>query len=70
MVENSIQDDPEFSWWVSKVLRSQNRIISKLKCNHLRTTHKFGIRLLNTVEEALRSNKEEGNDSWDKALIK
>ena len=42
-VENCIQDEPSFAWWVSKVLRRHNIIISKVKSKYWRMTHKFRI---------------------------
>ena len=54
---NSIQENPEFDWWVSRVLSCWNITISKMKSKYCRTTHKFGIRLHKTVEESLRIDK-------------
>ena len=54
----------------SKVLRHRNIITSKVKSKYWRTTHNFGIRFLNTVEEELSIEKEAGSDYWDKALNK
>ena len=61
VVANLIPEDPAFSWWVSMALRRQNKIISKFKSKYWRKTHKFGIRLTKTVEEALIIDKEVGN---------
>ena len=69
-VANRLQDDPEFSWWVSKVLRRWNVIISKVNSNYLMMKHNFGIRLPNTVEEALSIDNEAGNDYWWNARSK
>ena len=63
-VANHIQEKLAFSWWVSKVLRRRNIIISKVKYKYWRTTHKFGVQLHKTVEEALSIDKEAGNDYW------
>ena len=67
---NHIQDNQEFSLWVFKVLRYQNKIISKVKSNYLRTTHNFGIRFPNNVDEEFRIDKEVDNDYWEKSLHK
>jgi hypothetical protein len=45
----------------TKVLWWQNRIISKVKLRYWRTTHKFGICLPHSVEEALKIDDETGN---------
>ena len=70
VVANCIQYDPEFDWWVSKLLRLQNNIISKFKSKYWRTTNKFGIYFPKTVEKVLHFDKEEGNNYWEKALNK
>ena len=51
-VANCIQDEPAFAWWVSKALRWHNRMMAKVKKKCWRTTHKFGIRLPKSIEEA------------------
>ena len=57
------------NWWVHTVLRKRNRIVAKVK-RYWRTTHKFGIGLPKTVEEALAIDEETGTDFWRKALAK
>ena len=69
-VANRIVDEPAFKWWVPHVLRRRNRIISKVKRRYWRTTHKFGIRLPKSVEEALLIDRLTGTDYWRKAINK
>jgi hypothetical protein len=69
-VAHGLMEEPAFKWWVPKVLRRRDRIISKAKTKYWRTNSKFGIRLPKTVEEALRIDRENGNDFWEKALKK
>jgi hypothetical protein len=69
-VANKIVEEPAFAWWVKDVLRKRNRIIAKLKSRYWKTTHKFGIRLPHSVEEALRIDEETGTDLWRKAVEK
>lgn len=45
-------------------------MISKVKSNYWRTTHKFGIRVPKTVEEALRFDEEDGTTFWRDAIEK
>ena len=40
-VANDISDEPNFNWWVKKTLRHRYRIISKVKYQNWRTSHKF-----------------------------
>jgi hypothetical protein len=64
---NKIAHEPAFNWWVHTVLRKRNRIVAKVK-RYWRTTHKFGIRVPKTVEEALSIDDETGTDFWRKGL--
>ena len=44
--------EPAFAWWVPHTLKKRNRIIVKVKSTYWMRTHKFGIRIPKTVEEA------------------
>ena len=71
-VANRIHEEPAFKWWVSHTLRKRNRIISKAKSRYWRTTHKFGIKLPHSVEEALAMEHglPEEQKCWTKAINK
>ena len=43
-----------FAWRVPHALRTRRRMISKVKSKYWRTTHKFGMRVPKSVEEAYR----------------
>jgi hypothetical protein len=67
-VTNQIVEEPAFAWWVKDVLRRRNRIISKVKSRYWKTTHKFGIRLPHSVQQALTIDEETGTDLWRRAI--
>ena len=69
-VANRIADEPAFAWWVKDVIRKRDRIIAKVKSRYWSRTHKYGIRIPKTVEEALRIDAETGTDFWRKAIEK
>lgn len=69
-VANGIEHEPAFNWWVPKTLRRRDRIINKVKSKYWRTTHKFGIRIPKTVEEAYEIDRVTGTDYWRKAIEK
>lgn len=69
-VGNRIAEEPAFDWWAPHTLRRQNHITSKLKKRCWRTSHKFGVRLPHSVEEALEIDKETGTDFWKRAIEK
>jgi hypothetical protein len=67
---NRIIDDLAFSWWAKQVLHRRNHIISKLKSRYWRTTHKFGIQLPHSVEEALNIDRVTMTSLWRDAIEK
>uniref|UniRef100_A0A7S1YG99 Uncharacterized protein n=1 Tax=Grammatophora oceanica TaxID=210454 RepID=A0A7S1YG99_9STRA len=44
--------------------------LAKLKGKYWRTTHKYGVRIPHSVDEALRIDEETGTDFWRKAINK
>jgi hypothetical protein len=69
-VANLIVDEPAFKWWVPLTLKKRNRVIAKVKSKHWRPTHKFGIRVPKSIDEAYRIDEENGNSHWADALKK
>ena len=68
-VDNRISEGPTFAWWVRFVLRKRDRIISKTHMYWLKT-HKYGIRVPNTVEEAILIDNENGDTLWWDTIMK
>jgi Reverse transcriptase (RNA-dependent DNA polymerase) len=69
-VVNGIQDKPAFNWWVKDVMRARTSIISKVKSRYWKTTHKYGVRLPHSVEEALQIDRNTGTTLWQEAILK
>lgn len=69
-VANNIDDEPAFKWWVHETLRKRDRIIMKVKAKYWRTTHKFGIEVPKSVDEAYEIDRKTGTDHWTKAIAK
>ena len=67
---HKISDEPALAWWVPYVIKKRERIISKVKSKYLKRTHKFGIRIPKTPEEAKRLDQENGNHLWWDAICK
>jgi hypothetical protein len=67
---NRLIDELAFSWWAKQVLRRRNHIISKLKSRYWRTTHKFGIKLPHSVQEALEIDRTTQSPHWREAIEK
>lgn len=69
-VQTGIVDMPSFAWWVPHTLRTRRRMISKIKSKYWRTTHKFGIELPKSIEDAYRIDRETGTTFWHDAIEK
>ena len=67
---NGIDDEPAFKWWVPYTLKKRDRIIAKVKTKYWKTTHKYGVRLPKSVEEALKLDAETGTTFWSDAVKK
>ena len=65
-----IDSEPAFAWWLPHVLKKRNRIVSKVKSKYWTRTHKFGIKVPKSVEEAKRFDQENGNNLWWDAICK
>jgi len=68
--QRDISETPAFAWWVPYVIKKSQKIISKTKSKYWIRTHKFGIRIPHSVEEALATDKENGDTLWWDAICK
>ena len=68
-IENKINEEPAFAWWVPFVIKKKARIISKIKSKYWLRTHKYGIRIPKSVKEAIELDSENGNTLWWDALM-
>ena len=57
-VQNQIDEEPAFDWWVRGILKKKNRLIKMSKKRHVRKGYKFGIKIPTTVQEALDLDKD------------
>ena len=69
-VANGIADEPAFKWWAYKALKRKQRLINKVKSKYWRTTHKFGIEIPKSVEEAYKIDRVTGTSHWTRAIEK
>ena len=67
---NGIDDEPAFKWWVPYTLRKRDRIISAVNQRVKKVTHKYGVRVPKSVEEAYAFDKANGNTLWRDAIAK
>ena len=68
--EKSIIDEPAFDWWAPLTLKKKNRLIKASKKWLVGSRYKFGIKIPNTVQEALELDKTNGNTLCLQAIRK
>jgi hypothetical protein len=66
----SIADEPAFAWWVPYTLRKRDIILSKINARIRKTTHKYGIEIPTSVENANELDRSNSNTLWKDALAK
>jgi len=72
-VSNKLEKEPAFAWWVPHVKRKKERMISKIKKGKKKywdRTHKYGIKLPKSVQQALDIDRKTGTTFWREAIAK
>ena len=67
---NDLEEEPAFRWWVPYTLKKQQHIISAVQQQVRKNTHKYGIKVPKTIEEAYALDKTNGNNLWRNAITK
>jgi hypothetical protein len=67
---NNLHDEPAFAWWVPNVLKKRNIIIAAVTKRFHKCTHKFGIQVPKTWDEAVKLDEGNGNTLWQDAMRK
>ena len=70
VINNKLASEPAFTWWVPYVMKKKDRIIAKIKSKYWERSHKYGIRIPKSVEEALAIDRANGNHYWRNAIEK
>ena len=65
-VVNNIEDVPVFKWLFKDVIYKQDQIISRFKEKYWITTHRFGIQVTKTVDEAYKIYQQTGTKFYKK----
>jgi hypothetical protein len=63
-----IDEEPAFAWWVPYTLRKRDVIISAVKSRMNRATHKYGVEMPYSVEQAYALDRKNGNTIWADAI--
>ena len=70
VVQRRIAGDPAFAWWIRDFLVKRNRIIGKLRSKYWVRTHKFGVKIPKSVQEANAFDEQNSNALWWEAIYK
>jgi hypothetical protein len=65
-----IDQEPAFLWWVAHTLKKEERIIKAIKSKYSQRSHKFGVYVPRSVQEALDIDRETGTTYWKDAIQK
>ena len=66
----NIHEEPAFYWWVPFTLRKRNSIVSSMKTNVKKITHKYGIEIPTSPAHAKRIDERNKNTLWSDAINK
>jgi hypothetical protein len=69
-VENALEQEPVFRWWVACVLKKRERIIKKVKSSYWAKTHKYGFEVPKTHLDCIHIDKESKDTQWQDAVKK
>ena len=69
-VARGIDDEPAFKWWVPYTLRRRDRIIAGINSRISKVTHKYGVELPTSVNQAKQLDDKNGNTLWVDAINK
>ena len=69
-VAHDLVKEPAFEWWVPYVLKKRNRVIAAVNRRYHKRTHKFGIEIPKTVDEAVKLDEKNNNTLWQDAIAK
>ena len=70
VVARGFSDELAFSWWVPFTLKKRNRIIAAVNLRVSNKTHKFGIEVPMSIDNAKRFDSKNRNTLWQDVISK
>jgi hypothetical protein len=67
-VAHKISSEPAFSWWVPFTMKKRGMIIAAVHKRYTSRTHKFGVELPRSVQEALAIDAKTNTTYWKDAI--
>ena len=69
-LQKKIANEPAFIWWAKDVLRKCNHTFAKVRSHYWKRTHRFGVLIPMSVNQALLLDDKTGTDLWQKTIKK
>ena len=66
----NLEEEAAFSWWVDYTMKKRDAIITSVTSRISHSTHKYGIEIPQSIEEAKRIDIKNGNRMWQDAIDK
>ena len=70
VVAHKLDDEAAFEWWVPFTLRKRDMVVSAVNSRCRRKSHKYGIEIPTSIDDAKRIDGENKNTFWTDALRK
>ena len=67
-VKHDIDSEPAFAWWVPHVLTKRKQMVSALVQRVAKKSHKFGVEVPRSIEDAYMLDEMNGNTMWRDAI--
>ena len=67
-IANNIDHEPAYAWWVPHTIKKRRSTINKVKSKYWERSHKYGIKIPKTYEEAIELDRENNNTLWKDAI--
>ena len=68
MTDRSVQDEPDFVWWVPFTLRKRDGIIASVNSHTRKGTHKYGIEIPTSIKHGEEIDRRNKNTFWQDAI--
>lgn len=65
-----LDKEDAFKWWVPFTLCKRDAIVAAVSERRRQTTHKFGIEIPKSVQQAIATDKKKNNKNWQDAIKK
>jgi GH15 family glucan-1,4-alpha-glucosidase len=69
-IQHQLDKEAAFIWWIKPTVKHKKTFIKAAKRRFTKRSHKFGIKVPQTVEEALQKDKETKTTFWRDAIQK